>query len=176
MKTNGKILIYDLFNCILGTILALWATVAQIQDHTYIYDKTLILCVAPILNLIFILNIYWYYRTKEKYISVFNIIIPFIVSIFAFPLSEVTKMNLTEINLVSFVSLYTNLISVRIFYNIGFYIKVRKKYVNREEPPVTILRSSIRLRKLSMVIFNYLPTLLLIVYSIIIVVMCFSIF
>ena len=176
MKTNVKLLIYDLFNCVSGTILAIWATVAEIQDHTYIYDKTLNLCVAPIIILIFVLNIYWYYRTKEKHISVFNIIIPFFVSIFVFLISEVTKMNLNGINLVSFVSLYTNLISARICYNIGFYIKVKNKYENREESPETILKSSIRLRKLSMVIFNYLPTLLLIVYSIIIVVMCFSIF
>lgn len=162
MKYNTKILLYDLVTALFTLVFSLSIIGLVLFKVVEPSNKILMIIAGVILVPIFILNIYWFFKTKETDIGVINILVTLVLSVIVILICVVISGYFKGLSLVTFASLCPMVLGARFQYNIGFYFKV--KY-NQAKVSMSY-QSKMELKKLVSNVFTYLPTIILILVAI----------
>ena len=162
MKYNTKILLYDLVTALFTLVFSLSIIGLVLFKVVEPSNKILMIIAGVILVAIFILNIYWFFKTKETDIGVINILVTLVLSVIVILICVVISGYFKGLSLVTFASLCPMVLGARFQYSIGFYFKV--KY-NQAKVSMSY-QSNMELKKLVSNVFTYLPTIILILVTI----------
>lgn len=162
MKYNSKILLYDLVTALFTLVFSLSIIGLVLFKVVEPSIKILMIIAGVILVPIFILNIYWFFKTKETDIGVINILVTLVLSVIVILICVVISGYFKGLSLVTFASLCPMVLGARVQYNIGFYFKVQ---CNQAKVSMSY-QSNMELKKLVSNVFSYLPTIILILVTI----------
>lgn len=159
MKFNRKILLYDLLLALFVLVFS-WGILGLVLFRVVNpYDKVSMIITGAIMVTTFILNIFWFFKTKETKVGVINILVPLVLAVIIYiPVLVLFRFN-SSLNLVFIASNFSFLIGARFQYNIGFYFKMKNRKSSFVTTPLT--KHNFDFRKYLEKLFTYLPTMVL---------------
>lgn len=172
MKFNHKILIYDLLLALFVLVFS-WGILGLVLFRVVNpYDKVFMIITGAVMVTVFILNIFWFFKTKETKVGVINILVPLVLAVIIYiPVLVLFRYNSSS-NLVLIASIFPFLIGARFHYNIGFYFKMKNRKSSFVTTPLTMHNFDLVmcLEKL----FTYLPTMVLCIATFITLIIPFA--